>query len=216
LPPKAIIFDIGRVIVRVDVSRLLEPLAALLPAGSTSSIFGALSPQQIWQAIEADPRWRDWQEGRMTPQEWHEHITGGLGLRIGFANFCQAWNQALDPDLILDESLFEALGKGHKLALLSNIDPLHSAHIESDFPFTRHFPVRIYSWQIGAVKPKPAIFHAALKALDVTPGDALYIDDTETFATAARQLGLDSIRFENPAQLGEQLSRRGLPGACAR
>ena len=54
-PTKAIIFDIGRVIVRINLSRLLEPLAALVPAGAGASPSERLSPQQIWAAIEADP-----------------------------------------------------------------------------------------------------------------------------------------------------------------
>jgi FMN phosphatase YigB (HAD superfamily) len=123
-PTKAIIFDIGRVIVRVNLSRLLEPLAALVPAGAGASPSERLSPQQIWAAIEADPRWGDWQEGRMTPHQWHEHLTGRLRVTIGYAEFCEAWNRALDPEPILEEAFFEKLGKRYRLALLSNTDPL--------------------------------------------------------------------------------------------
>ena len=210
MPAKAIIFDIGRVIVRVNLARLLDPLAFVLPPASNASKSKHLSPEQIWQAVESDPRWNDWQEGRMSPQEWHEYLTGRLRVTLGFAEFCQAWNHALDPELILEESLFEELGKHHQLALLSNTDPLHTAHMESSFPFVRHFPVRIYSWRVGAAKPAAAIFRAALEALKVPPGDALYIDDIGPYAAAARQLGLDAIHFESPAQLRRELSGRGI------
>ena len=148
----------------------------------------------------------------MAPQEWHEHLTGRLRVSIGFEAFCHAWNRALDPDLILEESLFEALGRRQKLALLSNTDPLHSNHMESHFPFIRHFPVRVYSCRVGASKPSPAIYRAALEALNVQPNEALYIDDIGDFASAAKQLGLDAIQFESPEQLRDQLSRRGLLG----
>lgn len=209
MPPKAIIFDIGRVIVRVNLSRLLEPLAAVLPR-SNAGASERLSPQQMWRVIESDPRWTDWQEGRMSPHEWHEYLAGRLGVSIGFGEFCQAWNHALDPDLILEESLFETLGRRHKLALLSNTDPLHSAYMESCFPFVRHFPVRVYSWRIGAAKPTPAIYLAALEAVNVLASEALYIDDIAQYVTAARELGLDAIHFESPEQLREELSRRSL------
>lgn len=212
MPAKAIIFDIGRVIVRVNLARLLDPLAFVLPTGSNASKVKQLSPEEIWQAVESDPRWNDWQEGRMSPQEWHEYLTGRLRVSLGFSEFCHAWNHALDPELILEESLFEELGARHKLALLSNTDPLHTAHIESSFPFVRHFPVRIYSWRVAAAKPSAAIFRAALDALDVAPGEAVYVDDIRRYAEAARQLGLDAIRFESPAQLRRELSGRGLLG----
>jgi glucose-1-phosphatase len=209
-PTRAIIFDIGRVIVRVNLSRPLEPLAALVPAGAGARESEKLSPQQIWSTIESDSRWADWQEGRMTPREWHEHLTGRLRVTIGFPEFREAWNRALDPEPILEEAMFADLAKRYRLALLSNTDPLHSGHLESHFAFMKHFPVRIYSCGVGASKPSPAIYAAALDALHVPAAEALYVDDIAEYAEAARQLGLDAIRFENPAQLVEQLSKRGV------
>jgi FMN phosphatase YigB (HAD superfamily) len=210
VPPKSVIFDIGRVIVRVNLDRLFEPLAALTPSGSNAS--AAAEPEEIWSAIQASPRWNDWQEGRMTSREWHEHLTAQLHISIGFAEFCVAWNRVLDPQTILSERLFEQLGARCRLGLLSNTDPLHSAHLESRFPFMRHFPTRIYSCSIGASKPSPAIYQAALDAVGVTPAEALYIDDIAEYAQAARELGLDAIQFDNPAQLDRELALRGLPG----
>ena len=111
---------------------------------------------------------------------------------------------------MLEESLFETLAKRHKLALLSNTDPLHSTPLEEHFAFVKHFPVRIYSCSVGACKPSPVIFFAALKALGVAPSEALFIDDVEDFTAAAQRVGLDAIHFESPAQLAEQLARRDM------
>ena len=200
--PKAVIFDIGRVIVRLQPERALEPLAAR--AG------GGRSAQQIWAAVQEDPRWDDWQEGRIQPQEWHQHLTRQLNVSLGFPEFCAAWNRALHPDTILEDSLFERLAARCGLAVLSNTDPLHSAALEAEFTFLRHFPARIYSCRVGASKPAPAIYQAALDAVGVQAGEALYIDDIPEYAEAARRVGLDAIRFEDPSQLLEELSRRGL------
>jgi glucose-1-phosphatase len=210
VPIKAIIFDIGRVIVRVNLNRLVEPLAALVPSGAAVRASEKLSPQQVWSAIESDPHWGDWQEGRMTPRQWHEHLTGRLRVGIGYQEFCEVWNRALDPQPILEEALFEKLGKRCRLALLSNTDPLHSAHLESHFAFMKHFPVRVYSCRVGASKPSPAIYAAALDTLGLPPSEALYIDDIAEYAAAAQGLGLEAIRFENPTQLLAQLSERRL------
>jgi len=210
VPPKAVIFDIGRVIVRINLDRLLEPLAALRPTGSGAAAAEKRSPERVWSSIENDPRWQDWQEGRMTPHQWHEHLSRRLRMNIGFADFCDAWNRALDPEPILPEELFDRLGATCKLALLSNTDPIHSAHLEAYFAFVKQFPVRIYSCSIGACKPSPAIYAAALGALQVPANEALYVDDIAEFAQAAQQLGLDAIHFESPAQLLKGLSSRGL------
>jgi len=146
----------------------------------------------------------------MTPRAWYEHLTARLGVTLGFEEFCAAWIRVLDPETILNDELFERLSARCRLGLLSNTDPIHAAYLERHFSFVRHFPVRIYSNVVGASKPFPAIYHAALRALEVEASEALYIDDIEEYAEAARKLGMDAIRFENPAQLGVELARRGL------
>ena len=203
--PKAVIFDIGRVIVRLQPERTLGPLAARSGRGH--------SPEQLWNAILHDPLWEKWQEGRIEPREWHQHLVRQLDIALDFQEFCTAWNDALDPETILEEGLFARLAARCRLAVLSNTDPLHSATLEARFSFLRHFPARIYSCRVGASKPAAAIYQAALDAVGVQAAEALYIDDVAEFVQAARQMGLDAIRFETPAQLSQELSRRGLPGA---
>jgi putative hydrolase of the HAD superfamily len=208
MPPKAVIFDIGRVIVRLDLKRAFAPFISAI---STSNSSGASQcPEQIWTAIQADPMWCDWQEGRITPQYWYEHITRQLGIEASFEEFCTAWNSVIVPETILPDSLFAGLATRCRLGLLSNTDPIHVAYLEGHFSFLRYFPVRIYSNEVGASKPSPAIYQAALAALGTRPNEALYIDDIAEFAEAARRLGLDAIHFENPEQLADEFLKRGL------
>jgi hypothetical protein len=107
--------------VRVDVRRALEPFAAARASGS--ALGPDLDPQQLWAALEAGPAWRDWQEGRMTPRQWHEHLTGRLGMVISFEEFRDAWNRALDPNTILGDEFFAALVK--RAARRSSRSALH-------------------------------------------------------------------------------------------
>jgi FMN phosphatase YigB (HAD superfamily) len=210
MPLRAVIFDIGRVIVRVDPRRAFAALASAVSERPSPNVRPDLSPEEVWSEIQADPRWQDWQEGRMTTREWHEDVTRLLGISLGFDEFCAAWNGVLDPETILPEELFAQLGARCRLALLSNTDPLHSAFLERQFPFVRHFPVRVYSCSIAASKPSPAIYRATLERLGLAPAEAVYIDDIAEYAEAARRLGMDAIRFENPAQLRVELVRRQL------
>src|SRR5579859_6456382 len=102
---RAIIFDIGRVLVRVDVARAMQGLAS-----GTS-----LSPSELWSAIEKDPRWPDWQEGRISPRDWHLHLCKRFNLPLDFECFKNVWNSALDPDPIHKSSLFARLSKEYRL-----------------------------------------------------------------------------------------------------
>jgi HAD superfamily hydrolase (TIGR01509 family) len=196
-PVRAVIFDIGRVLVRLDVSRAVADLSDGI----------SLSPDELWSLIQTDPRWTDWQEGRMSPHDWHRHITKRLGSSLNFAEFCAAWNRTLDPQPIQSDDLFVALARGKRLALLSNTDPIHVAHLEANFGFFRFFPAaaRIYSCSVKASKPSPVVFQAALKALQAKAPETLFIDDILEYVEAARALGLHGIQYQNPGQLRADL-----------
>jgi glucose-1-phosphatase len=197
---RAIIFDIGRVLIRVDVGRAMQGLAS----GS------AMSAAELWSAIEKDPRWQDWQEGRMAPRDWYLHLSRRLKVGLSFEQFVEVWNRALDPTPIHDDSLFERLSKRHRLALLSNTDPIHVAHMESAYSFFKYFPARIYSCTVGVSKPNPLIYREALKAVKAQAEEALYIDDLAAYVEAAQRLGLDGIQFQSPEQLASELQSRAV------
>jgi HAD superfamily hydrolase (TIGR01509 family) len=197
---RAIIFDIGRVLVHVDVARAMQGLAS----GSS------LSPSEFWSAIEKDPSWPDWQEGRMGPRDWYLHLTKRLGGGLTFDQFTDVWNRALDPTPIHEDAFFEKLSKRYRLALLSNTDPIHVRHLEATYSFFSYFPTRIYSCSVGASKPNPLIYGAALRALKVSAGEALYIDDIPAYVEAAKRLGMSGIQFQSPAQLTADLKSLGV------
>jgi putative hydrolase of the HAD superfamily len=196
-PLRAVIFDIGRVLVRLDVGRALTDLSDGV----------SLSPDELWSVIQTDPRWTDWQEGRMSPHDWHLHITKRLGSPLKFADFCDAWNRTIDPQPMQSEDLFAVLTRTKRLALLSNTDPIHVAHLERNFGFFQYFPAaaRIYSCSVKASKPSPVIFQAALKAVKAKAPEAVFIDDILDYVQAARTLGLHAIHYQSPPQLRAEL-----------
>jgi glucose-1-phosphatase len=170
----------------------------------------SLTPQEVWSAIEKDPHWLDWQEGRISPHDWHLHLTKRLGAALTFEQFSDIWNRALDPNPIHSESFLENLSKNYRLALLSNTDPIHMSNEEARFPFFRFFPIRIYSYRVGASKPDPVIFREALRACKVRAEEVVYIDDIAAYAEAAQRLGMSGIVFQSPEQLQHDLRRLGI------
>jgi glucose-1-phosphatase len=201
---RTIIFDIGRVLVRLNLSRATTGLAKGL----------SLGPEELWSAIERDPRWRDWQEGRMSEQAWYLNLTSRLGVTMDFAQFKEVWNSALDPEPIHPNSLFEGLSNHYRLGLLSNTDPIHVAHLESTYEFFRYFPptVRTYSCVAGACKPSPVIYAEALRACKAKAAETVYIDDIPAFVAAAQRLGMAGIHFQSGGQLHQDLADLGVEG----
>jgi HAD superfamily hydrolase (TIGR01509 family) len=197
---RAIIFDIGRVLIRVDVGRALSGLAQGI----------ALSPEEIWSSLQSDPRWLDWQEGRISPRDWYSHVVQKLGGSLTFEQFTDAWNRSLDPNPIHETSFLDGLSQRYRLALLSNTDPMHVAHMESTYDFFKFFPVRGYSCSLGISKPNPLIYEHALQACKVPAREAVYIDDVPAYAEAAQRLGMTGIVFQTPERLQADLHALGI------
>jgi HAD superfamily hydrolase (TIGR01509 family) len=197
---RAVIFDIGRVLVGVDVSRAMSSLATGL----------ALSPAELWSALENDPRWPDWQEGRISPRDWHLHVARRLAINVPFEQFTAAWNLALNPKPLQEDALLEKLSKTYRLALLSNTDPIHVSYMEANYSFFRFFSARVYSCTVGASKPSPLIYLEALRACKVQSSEAVYVDDLVPNVEAARNLGMAGIHYQSPEGLAQELAGLGI------
>lgn len=199
---KAIIFDIGNVLVRLDIRRVQQGLTKGLK----------LTPEELWSAVQKDPRWLDWQEGRMSARDWHQNLGIRLGIKMSYEEFEDVWNSTLHPEPIHPNSLLESLAKSYTLGLLSNTDPIHVAHLESSYKFFDYFPraVRTYSCVAGATKPNPRIFQEALRACRVRADQAIYIDDIAGYVDAAKALGMSGIHFQSREQLLQEFRNMGI------
>ena len=198
---RALVFDIGEVIVRVNAWRAARSIAA----------HSSVGPRRLLQFIQQHGRLRDFQEGHLSIREWHSDFRNQLGLRMALREFRAAWNSALDSKTILDESLFAQLAKRYRLVLLSNTDPIHVAHLERSYQFPRYFRHQLYSCALGASKPDPAVYHEAIMCAGVEPGHILYTDDVPEYVEAGRKAGMQAVRFESRSKFYAELRERGVP-----
>ena len=168
--------------------------------------------RELYAAIQRDPLWLDWQEGRLTPAEWHKNLCRRFSVKADFEQFSFAWNSIIvpEPDLMLPISLLRHLHARYRLVLLSNTDPLHVAHMEQNFAFAQHFDAAVFSCAVGASKPSREIFRAAIRAAKAPPARILFVDDVREYTVAARRLGMQAVQFRNRGQFQRELSRRNL------
>jgi len=91
----------------------------------------------------------------------------------------------------------EALGRlraaGIRLGVVSNSDGRVEEALEAA-DLLRYFDVVLDSALVGVEKPDPAIFRAALEALDVRPDEALFVGDLyEVDVVGARAAGMTAV-----------------------
>lgn len=78
------------------------------------------------------------------------------------------------------------------------------------YNFLHWFDGRVVSGEEKTRKPFPEFYNILLDRYQVKPEEAVFIDDNERNIKAARELGIDSIHFQNSAQMGSELKKRNL------
>ena len=63
---------------------------------------------------------------------------------------------------------------------------------------------------VGAIKPEPAIFQAALNQIGCRPAECFYTDDIAQYVEAGRQHGLSAEVFTDVSNLRQHLAERGV------
>jgi epoxide hydrolase-like predicted phosphatase len=108
----------------------------------------------------------------------------------------------VDQDLI---SLIRELRHEFKIGLLSNAWPDLRNAIENVWEIADVFDDIVISAEIGLVKPDPKIYEYSLNRLDISPQEAIFIDDFAVNIKAAQTLGLHTIHFISSAETQSQL-----------
>ncbi len=96
---------------------------------------------------------------------------------------------------------------GWKTAILSNMPNEHAAYIKRSFPWIEIFDVKVFSYDVGLIKPEAAIYEECVRRLDVMPNESIFVDDVQANVEAARKVGIHGIFFQNPDDLLVELRR---------
>jgi glucose-1-phosphatase len=199
-PPKTIIFDMGRVIVNFDFARAWQRFSALT----------GLEEAELRARLGRDDVLLRYERGDLNTSEFVAMMSERLGYRFAREEFLQAWSCIFDPGTILPLELFAHLRQHHRLLLLSNTSDMHVEFLKRNWTFFQYFHRCLYSFEVQAMKPEPAIFEAALLDADGGPEDCFFTDDTPAYVAGARALGIDAVLFTGKEDLYRELRQRGV------
>ena len=197
---KAVIFDLGRVIVPFDFNRGYIRLAPLcgIPAAEIS---GRIAPTGLVERFES---------GGIEPRDFVRELSKQLNLDTSYENFREIWNSIFLPHTLIPEAMIEGIARNYQLVLLSNTNAIHFEMLRENYPLLRHFHALVLSYQVGAMKPLPLIYRRAIEAAGCLPEECFFTDDIPAYVAAARAQGIDAVQFESAAQIDTELRKRGV------
>lgn len=195
-PIQGIIFDLGRVLVDVDIDG--GYFRQLRPAAKTDESLSRMMQDDLLAAYNT---------GRLTPEQFHIQLCRRLNIVHEFDQFKQLWCSVFSEMPGMFE-LVSALKRKFRLGMLSDTDPLHWTYICQRFSIVRLFEKPTLSFQTGFLKPDPKAFLAAAQSLDLPPTHCLYIDDLPANVAGAKKVGMDAVQFVSLSELKKQLLSR--------
>jgi glucose-1-phosphatase len=196
---KAVILDLGRVLVYFDFAHAYRVFEGFCPCPA-ADMSKRLFTTDLVQRHET---------GRLEPRDFHARFSELLGLDLEYGRFCEIWG-SIFTHALLPESLLESLASRYRLILLSNTNPIHFETIRAKYPHLKHFHDLVLSYEVGAMKPDPAIYRAAIERAGCRPEECFYADDIPEFVEGGRRAGLDAVQFESREQLEEELRTRSI------
>jgi putative hydrolase of the HAD superfamily len=197
---ETVIFDLGKVLVPFEIERGYAALAGVCPH----------PPDEIRRRLIATGLVPKLETGQVAPREFVAAVTKALDVEAGYEEFRRLWSCIFLPDTLIPESMVKALRARYRLLLLSNTNAIHYEMLEENYPILRHFDDRILSHVVGAMKPDPRIYSAAIATAGCAPERIFFTDDIAEYVEAACRHGIDAVQFESAEQLERELRARGL------
>jgi len=119
-------------------------------------------------------------------------------LNISYEDFFKYWfkDESLNQELLQYTKGLRQ--QGIKIIILSNNFPERTNLYRQLYPeLFSEVDEQYFSWETGNVKPSPEAFTQILERHNFLPGDYVYFDDNDENLSAAKELGINSHKYQN-------------------
>ena len=202
-----IIFDLGGVLLDVDVQQTLDAFNDL---GLNGKIIMEIYHRPVNFFYE-------FEKGRITAKEFRDSLRKLTNRNISDEEIDVAWNAMI---LGFPEEKIKLLihtKEKYKIFLLSNTNELHlpyySNRLTEQFPGTNLddlFETTYYSHLVKERKPDPEIYKYVLEDSQLNPEETLFIDDMLPNIEMAQTFGIVTYHFNKSDSLDQVLARFNL------
>ena len=200
---KAVVFDMGGVIVRLNMDRCI---------GSFKELAGFEDIEDYLDKFHQKGFISDLEEGKTQPEDFYreclKHSRPGTTLETVHYCFCSMLD-GLEAETL---ELIRSLRGRYNLYVLSNNNPISRGYfrdmmkqegLDTDKVFTKEF----YSYELHLLKPSREIYERVIEGVDARPEEILFIDDAHDNIEAARALGIRTLWLRPGMDIKKEVGR---------
>jgi 2-haloacid dehalogenase/putative hydrolase of the HAD superfamily len=199
-PPRALLWDVGNVIVRWN-------------------------PRTLFAKIFKEPAELDRFLSHVCTMDWHGETDRGLSFADNIARLTpdhphyaeqiaawwDHWPEMFSGAIAETESAMDELAaRGVPQFGLTNMSSEAWPGVQAMSDVFRHFQDVIVSAEERVIKPEPRIYEIVLERTGLAPSDLLFVDDNAANIAAAGAMGFHTHLFADPAALRPTLVAHGL------
>ncbi|NBY19802.1 HAD family phosphatase [bacterium] len=184
MPPsivKAIVFDLGEVLIKLDFSQVMA-----LRKKCTQQLEASIQSMNEWPIYDAFER------GHVNEFEFIQKINLELSLSLNPETFKTIWNSVLKEPVPEIGTTLKRLNKKYPLWALTNSNETHIKHFKNNYPWHQEFQEVLTSFELGHRKPEKEIYEKMLNRIGFKSDEILFLDDRKENVEGARKLGIRS------------------------
>lgn len=197
---KAVVFDIGNVLLRWDPRNLYR------------KIFSEETQMEWFLAHVCDGPWNEEQDrGRSWGEavlercalfpDWHHHIRA----------YDERWLEMLAGEISDNVRVLRGLRQaGERTYAITNFSREKFALAKLHYDFLELFDGIVVSGEEGLLKPDLRIFQRFLERYGVNAEECIFIDDNSNNVAAACSIGMSGIHYQESLDLVRALAERGV------
>lgn len=199
---KNIIFDLGGVIINLDMDRTIRAFES----------FGIQNFRNTYNQLAQTPLFDLFDKGLISENDFFSDIKSQFNLRQSTNELKDAWNAMLlnFPQHRLQQ--LQEYKKHYRTFLLSNTNETHIAEFEKTLlqqhkinNLSAFFKKDYYSCRVGMRKPDAEIFEFVLNENNLIPEETLFIDDTIHHTEGAKKLNIFSVLLPKGKEFKEAI-----------
>ena len=189
----AYVFDLGGVLIKLDVPRCMRAFVALMGEKNMQAVLGMDSRGEGVKAVSMATKqlMADFERGLIAKDAFLREVLRCCNPGTTEEQVLQAWMSMLDELPAERLAVVDALrAKGHPVYLLSNGNDLHFDYINQTYGLSRHFDALFLSQKMHMSKPEQQIFEAVDKEIRSRENgelEVVFIDDIEANRKAAER-----------------------------
>jgi len=187
---KAIVFDLGKVLVDFDYGI----------GASKLSIQSKASADEIRALIDQSPLLFRYESAQMTTPQFFDEVRRQIGFRGAFTEFANSFADIFTEITAMTRLHAEVRALGLPSFILSNTNEIAIAHVRKNFPFFANFTGYVFSYEHAVLKPHERIYELTEQHCGYRGGEILFLDDKLENVAAAAKRGWQTVCHRVPEE----------------